>query len=255
MATREVHDEHIAQIFASGSVLSTPEYVRLIQDAVYLLMDSTVKDKNSASLTDALQHLKDLRIADIAPDDIVAPESAASTHQYYAHRGWNYDYQTDGLLEQTNTAEWRCWTSEQQNEFKMYLAACQKRFMLGKEIVIKSIEKAFPSFSSERAEALARICYYTHIYGDLRWNSKLGYLIDVPQFRDGLTESLTDFTGDDNKEKLNKLITLIERELPDELKFTVPPDGDDAPIEEWKHCLPLDKAMNAVFEYLRAVQK
>ena len=97
MATREVHDEHIAQIFASGSVLSTPEYVRLIQDAVYLLMDSTVKDKNSASLTDALQHLKDLRIADIAPDDIVAPESAASTHQYYAHRGWNDDYQTAGL--------------------------------------------------------------------------------------------------------------------------------------------------------------
>ena len=159
MATREVHDEHIAQIFGNGSVLTTPEYVRLIQNGVYLLMDSTVKDKNAASLTDALQQLKDLRIADIAPDDIVALESAANAHQYYAHRGWNYDYETDGLLEQENTAEWRRWTSEQQNEFKTYLAVCQKRFMLGKEIVIKSIEKAFPSFSSERAEARARICY------------------------------------------------------------------------------------------------
>ena len=31
------------------------------------------------------------------------------------------------------------------------------------------------------------------------------------------------------------------QELPDGLRFTIPTDGGKAPIEEWKHCLPLDR--------------
>ena len=75
-------------------------------------------------------------------------------------------------------------------------------------------------------DALARIFYYTHIYGDLRWNSRLDYLIDVPQFRDGLIGGLCDFASPKDKEKMDKLIHK------NGLRFTIPPEGDNAPIEE-----------------------
>ena len=74
-------------------------------------------------------------------------------------------------------------------------------------------------------------------------------MIDVPQFRDGLIGGLRDFAIPKDKEKMDKLIHKIMPELPDGLRFTIPPKGDNAPIEEWKHCLPLDRAMAAVFEY------
>lgn len=98
--------------------------------------------------------------------------------------------------------------------------------------MINSIKEVFPSFSITKTDALARIFYYTHIYGDLRWNSRLDYLIDVPQFRDGLIGGLRDFASPKDKEKMDKLIHKIMQELPDGLRFTIPPKGDNPPIEE-----------------------
>lgn len=254
MATGKVHDEHIARVLGEEFSLKKPEDLRLIQDAVYVLMDATVKDKNGKRLTEALQRFRDRHIADISPDEIAAPESSASTHQYYAHRGWDYNYEVEGLAEQQVTQEWQIWNNKQKEEFKTHLFNCQNRFKLSKEILIKSIKAVFPSFNTKKTEALARIFYYTHIYGDLRWNSRLDYLIDVPVFRDGLICSVRDFARAEDNEKINALIDKIMKELPDELKFTIPPQGDNAPIEEWKHCLPLDRAMEAVFEYFTLCQ-
>ena len=254
MATGKVHDEHIANILGKEFSLKRPEELKLIQDAVYVLMDATVKDKNGKRLNEALQRFKDWNIADINPDEIVAPESSASTHQYYAHMGWDYNYEVEGLAEQLNTKEWQIWNLKQKEEFKTHLYKSQVRFKLGKEILIKSIREIFPYFNIQKTEALARIFYYTHIYGDLRWNSRLDYLIDVPQFRNGFIGSLRDFASPKDKEKINKLISKIMQELPDGLKFTIPADGDNAPIEDWKHCLPLDRAMEAVFEYFSLYQ-
>lgn len=54
MATGKVHDEHIANILGKEFSLKRPEELRLIQDAVYVLMDATVKDKNGRRLNEAL---------------------------------------------------------------------------------------------------------------------------------------------------------------------------------------------------------
>ncbi len=54
MATGKVHDEHIANILGKEFSLKRPEELRLIQDAVYVLMDATVKDKNGIRLNEAL---------------------------------------------------------------------------------------------------------------------------------------------------------------------------------------------------------
>lgn len=54
MATGKVHDEHIANILGKEFSLKRPEELRLIQDAVYVLMDATVKDKNGKRLNEAL---------------------------------------------------------------------------------------------------------------------------------------------------------------------------------------------------------
>ena len=95
-----------------------------------------------------------------------------------------------------------------------------------KKILINSIKEVFPSFSIKKTDAFARIFYYIHIYGGLRWNSRLDYLIDVPQFRDGLIGGLCDFASPKDKEKMDKLIHK------NGLRFTIPPEGDNAPIEE-----------------------
>ena len=54
MATGKVHDEHIANILRKEFSLKRPEELKLIQDAVYVLMDATVKDKNGKRLNEAL---------------------------------------------------------------------------------------------------------------------------------------------------------------------------------------------------------
>lgn len=113
-------------------------------------MDATVKDKNGKRLTEALRRFSDWHIADIYPDEIIAPESSANTHQYYAHRGWNYNYEIEGLAEQQGMHEWQIWTPEQKKEFKAHLYKCQLRFKLGKKILINSIKEVFPSFSIKK---------------------------------------------------------------------------------------------------------
>ena len=54
MVTGKVHDEHIANILGKEFSLKRPEELKLIQDAVYVLMDATVKDKNGRRLNEAL---------------------------------------------------------------------------------------------------------------------------------------------------------------------------------------------------------
>ena len=195
-------------------------------------MNATVKDKNGKRLTEALRRFSDWHIADICPDEIVAPESSANTHQYYAHRGWDYHYEIEGLAKQQGMHEWQIWTPEQKKNLKLIFISVSSVLNWVKKILINSIKEVFPSFSIKKTDASARIFYYTHIYGDLRWNSRLDYLIDVPQFRDGLISGLRDFTSPKDKEKMDKLIHKIMQELPDGLRFTIPPKGDNAPIEE-----------------------
>lgn len=82
-------------------------------------MNATVKDKNGKRLTEALRRFSDWHIADICPDEIVAPESSANTHQYYAHRGWDYNYEIEGLAKQQGMHEWQIWTPEQKKNLKL----------------------------------------------------------------------------------------------------------------------------------------
>ncbi|QEJ99875.1 hypothetical protein [Treponema phagedenis] len=248
MAEGKEHDKHIAQIFKKSFLSGKSEKLSAIQDAVYLLMDLTMRDKNSKRANRATRRLREWNIADINGEDIAAFESSASTHQYYAHLGWNYDYTVDGLHEQEKTAEWQSWTRAQCEEFKTHLQNCQRRFMLGKSILCKTLQVIFPHLPPSRINALARLCYYTHIYGDLRWNSRLDYLIDMPQFRSGLIAAVADFYDGTGKERQGIEITArIKQELPAGLVFTIPAAGDDAPLEEWKHCIPLNKAMDTVW--------
>lgn len=249
MASGSLHDEHIAMLFGTDFAQDRTQDLYAVQDAVYLLTDLTARDKNGPRASRALKRLQEMNIAQVLPDDIAAFESSASTHQYYAHLGWNYDYETEGLRSQEQTEEWRQWTEVQKQSFRTYLASCAHRFALGKDILCKTMVYIFPALSPSRTDALARLCYYTHIYGDLRWNSRLDYLMDIPQFKAELSAAVTDFyTGSPAfVHKAQMLKSHIEKELSPGLVFTIPAAGDNAPLEEWKHCLPLDRTMEKIW--------
>ena len=248
MRTEKVNNKETTKIGEETLSLEKYQKLKLINYAAYALTTASEGNKNNGILKEALVYFKDWNVADISDDEIIMPDTASTFHKYYIHRGWNYDYAIEGLAEEKESELWVNFTPQQQKEIETHLLNAQKRFNLGKNILLKSVKLFFPSFSKKETDALACLCYYRDIYRNLKKNINTHYSIYLEQFRNDLITALEDLTSIKQNEEQKIMIERIKTELPDTIKFTVPL-GRKTPFSEWNHLGYFDRVMEIVREY------